>query len=95
MAAARDTHKAFVFNVYEDRLLAKNSRNNRAVVAKRTHSGLDLISALFKHYELALVTRIFDILSEIEGEFSIEIDEDSYESFKTIKDVVEYIENAV
>ncbi|MGP1411280.1 MAG: acyl carrier protein [Peptoanaerobacter stomatis] len=38
---------------------------------------------------------IFDILSEIEGEFSIEIDEDSYEDFKTIKDIVEYIENTI
>ena len=55
MAAARDTHKTFVFNVYEDRLLAKNPRNDRAVVAKRTHSGLDLVSTFFKHYKLAFM----------------------------------------
>ncbi|EHL17145.1 acyl carrier protein [Peptoanaerobacter stomatis] len=64
-----------------------------------THTGLDknninLDSNIVDDLELDSI-EIFDILSEIEGEFSIEIDEDSYESFKTIKDVVEYIENAV
>ena len=65
MAAAGDTYKAFVFDIYEDRLFAKNSRNDRAIVAKRTHSGLNLVSAFFKHYKLALMTRIFDILSAL------------------------------
>ena len=38
---------------------------------------------------------IFEILSEIEDEFSIEIDEDSYENLKTMQDLVSYIENEI
>ena len=38
---------------------------------------------------------IFEILSEIEDEFSIEVDEDSYDEIKTIKDLVTYVENAL
>lgn len=37
----------------------------------------------------------FEILSEIEDEFSIEVDEDAMNSFKTIRDIVDYVENAV
>ncbi|TRW26056.1 acyl carrier protein [Criibacterium bergeronii] len=37
----------------------------------------------------------FEILSEIEDEFSIEVDEDAMGSFKTIRDIVDYVENAV
>ncbi|MBS6063340.1 acyl carrier protein [Criibacterium bergeronii] len=37
----------------------------------------------------------FEILSEIEDEFSIEVDEDAMSSFKTIRDIVDYVENAV
>ena len=64
-----------------------------------SHTGLDknninLDSNIVDDPELDSI-EIFDILSEIEGEFSIEIDEDSYEDFKTIKDIVEYIENTI
>lgn len=38
---------------------------------------------------------IFELLSEIEDEFSIEIDEDSYENLKTMQDLVSYIENEI
>lgn len=38
---------------------------------------------------------IFELLSEIEDEFSIEIDEDSYETLKTMQDLVSYIENEI
>lgn len=37
----------------------------------------------------------FEILSEIEDEFSIEVDEGAMGSFKTIRDIVDYVENAV
>lgn len=37
----------------------------------------------------------FEILSEIEDEFSIEVDENAMSSFKTIRDIVDYVENAV
>ncbi len=64
-----------------------------------SHTGLDknninLDSNIVDDLELDSI-EIFDILSEIEGEFSVEIDEDSYEDFKTIKDIVEYIENTI
>lgn len=38
---------------------------------------------------------IFEILSEIEDEFSIEIEEEAYDSIKTIQDLINYIENAM
>lgn len=37
----------------------------------------------------------FQILSEIEDTFSIEVDEDAIADFKTIRDVVDYVENAI
>lgn len=69
----------------------------RKIISART--GLDkndisLNSNIVDDLELDSI-EIFEIVSEIEDEFSIEIDEDSYESFKTLKDVVEYIENAI
>jgi acyl carrier protein 1 len=38
---------------------------------------------------------IFEILSEIEDEFSIEVEEDAYDSIKTVQDLVSYVENAL
>lgn len=38
---------------------------------------------------------MFEIISEIEDEFSIEIDESAYESIQTLKDLVDYVENAI
>jgi len=38
---------------------------------------------------------IFEILSEIEDEFSIEVEEEAYDSIKTVQDLVSYVENAL
>ncbi len=38
---------------------------------------------------------IFEILSEIEDEFSIEVEEEAYDSIKTVQDLVTYVENAL
>ena len=38
---------------------------------------------------------ILEILSEIEDEFSIEVEEDAYDSIKTVQDLVSYVENAL
>ncbi len=38
---------------------------------------------------------IFEILSEIEDEFSIEAEEEAYDSIKTVQDLVSYVENAL
>ena len=38
---------------------------------------------------------IFEKLSEIEDEFSIEVEEDAYDSIKTVQDLVSYVENAL
>ena len=38
---------------------------------------------------------IFELLSEIEDEFSIEVEEDAYDSIKTVQDLVSYVENAL
>lgn len=38
---------------------------------------------------------IFEILSEIEDQFSIEVEEDAYDSIKTVQDLVSYVENAL
>ena len=38
---------------------------------------------------------IFEILSEIEDEFSIEVEEDAYDSIKTVQDLVSYVEHAL
>ena len=38
---------------------------------------------------------IFEILSEIEDEFSIEVEEDAYDSITTVQDLVSYVENAL
>ena len=38
---------------------------------------------------------IFEILSEIEDEFSIEVEEDAYDSIKSVQDLVSYVENAL
>lgn len=69
----------------------------RKIISSRTGLDKEAISLdanIVDDLELDSI-EVFEILSEIEDEFSIEIDEDSYESFKTLKDVVEYIENAI
>ena len=38
---------------------------------------------------------IFEILSEIEDEFSIEVEEEAYDSIKTVQDLVSYVENTL
>ena len=38
---------------------------------------------------------IFEILSEIEDEFSIEVEEEAYDSIKTVQDLGSYVENAL
>lgn len=38
---------------------------------------------------------IFEILSEIEDKFSIEVEEEAYDSIKTVQDLVSYVENAL
>lgn len=38
---------------------------------------------------------IVDLVMALEDEFDIEIDEDKYESFKTVGDIVKYIEENV
>lgn len=36
---------------------------------------------------------IVDLIMALEDEFDVEIDEDKYESFKTVGDIVKYIED--
>lgn len=38
---------------------------------------------------------VVDLVMALEDEFDIEIDEDKYESFKTVGDIVKYIEENV
>ena len=69
----------------------------KKIISSKTGSNKDTItleSAITDDLTLDSI-EIFEILSEIEDEFSIEVEEDAYDSIKTVQDLVSYVENAL
>ena len=69
----------------------------KKIISSKTGINKDTItleSAITEDLSLDSI-EIFEILSEIEDEFSIEVEEEAYDSIKTVQDLVSYVENAL